>query len=93
MNITTLVLEKSRVVVQWREDGMSYVAREEDLPRLEARPDTIGSIWHPPFTERQVVGFEEAPPGDLDRPSWWAMYATPTQKCRSRSQSTINRTR
>ncbi|WP_172651855.1 hypothetical protein [Rhodococcus opacus] len=74
MEITTLKLVTSRVVIRWREDGMSCVAREEDLPRLEARPDNIGSIWHPPFTDRQVIGFEEAPPGELDRPSWWAIY-------------------
>lgn len=74
MNVERLVLERSGVIIQVREDGLSCVARAEDLPGLESRPAEVGSMWRPPLPPETTSGIEEHTPGDVPGPSWWVIY-------------------
>ncbi|MBF6081208.1 hypothetical protein IU438_08155 [Nocardia cyriacigeorgica] len=72
--VTTLLLDISRVLVQWRADATMLVAPEDDVPALLRRPPDVPSAWRSPLPDNAVMAVEEAPPGDLDRPSWWVLY-------------------
>ncbi|EID79761.1 hypothetical protein W59_11906 [Rhodococcus opacus RKJ300 = JCM 13270] len=70
-----LVLESSRVVVQWRVDGTSLVAPEDDLDAILLRdPPSPHGIWQKPLGPGTISSFGEATPGELGRPSWWVLY-------------------
>lgn len=70
-----LVLERSRVVVQWRVDGTSLVAPEDDLDAILLRdPPSPHGIWQKPRGPGTTASFIEADPGELGRPSWWVLY-------------------
>jgi len=70
-----LVLDRSRVVVQWRVDGTSLVAPEDDLDAILLRdPPSPHGIWQKPLGPGTIASFGEATPGELGRPSWWVIY-------------------
>lgn len=74
MRVERLDLDVSDVVIQVRADGTSCVARSDELPGLLARPDSVGSIWHPPLPANAMIGIHEHTPGDVAGKSWWVIY-------------------
>ncbi|MBF6295569.1 hypothetical protein IU454_27395 [Nocardia farcinica] len=72
--VTTLLLDISGVLVQWRADARMLVAPQDEVPALLRRPPNVPSAWSSPLPDNAVMAVEEAPPGDLDRPSWWVLY-------------------
>ena len=70
-----LVLERSRVVVQWRIDGTSLVAQEDDLDAILLRdPPSPHGVWQKPLSAGAIASFGEATPGEVGRPSWWVLW-------------------
>jgi len=63
MVVEQLMLEKSRLVVQVREDGNYSVGSQG----LEA-------IWRDPMDKGAVIGIGQHTPGDVEGESWWVVY-------------------
>ncbi|MFD9680226.1 hypothetical protein ACFWAD_10135 [Rhodococcus sp. NPDC059969] len=63
MAVEQLVLEKSRLVVQVREDGSYSVGPQGREP-----------LWRDPMEKGAVIGIGQHTPGDVGGESWWVVY-------------------
>ncbi|MEU1955665.1 hypothetical protein [Nocardia rhamnosiphila] len=71
--VTSVLLEVSDVLVQWRADGKMLVARVDELPALLKRPPEH-SPWGDPFPFGGASGVQQVDPGEVDHPTWWVVY-------------------
>ncbi|MDV6277003.1 hypothetical protein R3Q06_26250 [Rhodococcus erythropolis] len=63
MAVEQLVLEKSRLVLQVREDGSYSVG-----------PQGREAFWHDSMDKGAVIGIGQRTPGDVEGESWWVVY-------------------
>ena len=61
--VEQLVLEKSGLVVQVREDGSYCVG-----------PQGREAVWRDPMEKGAVIGIGQHTPGDVEGESWWVVY-------------------